>query len=47
VPSSISSSIRSLVVGVIPTSPPCAVLDIAGVLSAQELSELAGNQLSE
>lgn len=47
VPSSISSSIRPLVVGVIPTSPPCAVLDIAALLSAQELSALAGSQLSE
>jgi purine-binding chemotaxis protein CheW len=39
---SISSSIRALVVGIIPTSPPCAVLDVASLLSAPELASLAG-----
>jgi purine-binding chemotaxis protein CheW len=43
-PSSLAPGIRMLVVGVIPTSPPCAVLDIASLLSAPELSSLAGNQ---
>ncbi len=43
-PSSLAASVRSLVVGVIPTVPPCAVLDIASLLSAPELSSLAGIQ---
>jgi purine-binding chemotaxis protein CheW len=46
-PSSISSAIRQLVVGVIPTSPPCAVLGVAGLLGAPELSSLAGGQAFE
>lgn len=45
-PSSISLGIRALVVGVIPTSPPCAVLDLTGLLGAPELASLAGNQPS-
>jgi len=45
-PSSVSVGIRTLVVGVIPTSPPCAVLDIASLLSAPELASLAGIQPS-
>jgi purine-binding chemotaxis protein CheW len=45
-PSSVSVGIRALVVGVIPTSPPCTVLDIASLLSAPELASLAGNQPS-
>jgi purine-binding chemotaxis protein CheW len=43
-PSSLASGVRALVVGVIPTSPPCAVLDVASLLSAPELSSLAGTQ---
>jgi purine-binding chemotaxis protein CheW len=43
-PSSISSSIRALVVGVIPTSPPCAVLDVTSLLGVPELASLADNQ---
>ncbi len=42
VPSSIAPAIRSLVLGVIPTSPPCAVLELASLLSAPELASLAG-----
>ncbi|HEY5375519.1 MAG TPA: chemotaxis protein CheW [Polyangiaceae bacterium] len=42
VPSSIAPAIRGLVLGVIPTSPPCAVLEVASLLSAPELSSLAG-----
>jgi len=45
-PSSVSVGIRALVVGVIPTSPPCAVLDLTSLLSAPELASLAGNQPS-
>lgn len=45
-PSTVSAGIRALVVGVIPTSPPCAVLDIASLLGAPELAGLAGNQPS-
>ncbi len=45
-PSSVSVGIRTLVVGVIPTSPPCAVLDIASLLRAPELASLAGIQPS-
>jgi purine-binding chemotaxis protein CheW len=45
-PSSVSVGIRALVLGVIPTSPPCAVLDLTGLLSAPELASLAGNQPS-
>jgi len=45
-PTSIASSVRPLVVGVISTSPPCAVLDVAGLLSAPELAALAGSQAS-
>jgi purine-binding chemotaxis protein CheW len=43
-PSAVAGGIRTLVVGVIPTSPPCAVLDIESLLSAPELALLAGNQ---
>jgi purine-binding chemotaxis protein CheW len=43
VPSSLSSAIRGYVVGVIPTSPPCAVLEVASLLGAAELSALAGS----
>jgi purine-binding chemotaxis protein CheW len=46
VPSSVSAAIRALVVGVIPTAPPCAVLDIGSLLSAPALASLAGNQPS-
>ncbi|HEY3668871.1 MAG TPA: chemotaxis protein CheW [Polyangiaceae bacterium] len=42
VPSSIAPAIRNLVVGVIPTSPPCAVLVVASLLGAPELASLAG-----
>jgi purine-binding chemotaxis protein CheW len=42
-PSSVAVGIRALVVGIIPTSPPCAVLDIASLLSAPELASLVGN----
>lgn len=42
VPSSIASAIRSLALGVIPTSPPCVVLEVASLLGASELSSLAG-----
>ncbi len=43
-PSSLASGVRALVLGVIKTSPPCAVLDVASLLSARELSSLAGTQ---
>jgi purine-binding chemotaxis protein CheW len=43
VPSSLSPAIRGYVVGVIPTSPPCAVLEVASLLGAAELSALAGS----
>jgi purine-binding chemotaxis protein CheW len=46
-PTAISSGVRSLVVGVIPTSPPCAVLDVVSLLSVQELALLAGMPLSQ
>jgi len=46
-PSSLVASVRSLVVGVIPASPPCAVLDIASLLSSPELCSLAGTQPAE
>jgi purine-binding chemotaxis protein CheW len=45
-PSSVSLGIRALVMGVIPTSPPCAVLDVTALLGAPELASLAGNQPS-
>ncbi len=41
-PSSLHASLRSLVLGVIPTTPPCAVLDITSLLAAPELASLAG-----
>ncbi len=41
-PSSLSPKLRDFVVGVIPTSPPCAVLDVSSLLSAPDLSSLAG-----
>jgi purine-binding chemotaxis protein CheW len=43
-PSSVPVGLRTLVLGVIPTSPPCAVLDIATLLSVPELASLAGIQ---
>jgi purine-binding chemotaxis protein CheW len=43
VPSSIAPAIRSLVLGVIPTSPPCAVLEVASLLGAPELASLTGS----
>jgi purine-binding chemotaxis protein CheW len=43
VPSSIAPAIRSLLLGVIPTSPPCAVLEVGSLLGAPELSSLAGS----
>ena len=45
-PSSIASAIRSLVLGVIPTSPPCAVLDVTGLLGTPELASFSGTQPS-
>ena len=45
-PSSIAPGVRSSVVGVIPTSPPCAVLDVASLLGAPELAAFAGTQPS-
>ena len=41
-PSSLSPNIRGFVAGVIPTSPPCAVLDVSSLLSAPDLATLAG-----
>lgn len=41
-PSSLSPAIRGFVLGVIPTSPPCAVLDVGSLLSAPALATLAG-----
>lgn len=40
-PASLHSALRALVVGVIPTTPPCAVLDIASLLGAPELAAMA------
>jgi len=41
-PSSLSPRVPGFVVGVIPTSPPCAVLDVSSLFSAPDLSSLAG-----
>ncbi len=46
-PSSLSPAIRGFVVGVIPTSPPCAVLDVTSLLGAPDLSSLAGTTAAE
>ncbi len=45
-PGSLHSALRALVVGVIPATPPCAVLDITSLLAAPELSALAGSPAS-
>jgi purine-binding chemotaxis protein CheW len=47
VPSSVSPAIRGFVAGVIPTSPPCAVLSVANVLGAPELSILTDAQAAQ
>jgi purine-binding chemotaxis protein CheW len=46
-PSSLSPALRGFVVGVIPTAPPCAVLDVSSVLGAPELSSLAASSAAE
>ncbi|MEP7048968.1 MAG: chemotaxis protein CheW [Pseudomonadota bacterium] len=46
-PSSLSAVLRGFVVGVIPTSPPCAVLDVSSLLGAPELSSLVGISAAE
>jgi purine-binding chemotaxis protein CheW len=40
--SSLPPAIRHCVLGVVPASPPCAVLDIASIMSAPELTLLMG-----
>jgi purine-binding chemotaxis protein CheW len=41
-PTTLAEAARELVVGVIPDSPPCSVLDVTRLLDAPELAELAG-----
>jgi purine-binding chemotaxis protein CheW len=41
-PTTASERVRALVVGVIPTTPPCSVLDVAAILDAPELALLSG-----
>jgi len=41
-PASLHAKLRSLVVGVIATTPPCAVLDITSLLESPDLLPLAG-----
>lgn len=42
-----SSLARGFVAGVIPTCPPCAVLDVLGLLGASEISSLAARSAAE
>ena len=40
-PASITPSVRALTRGIIPSQPPCVVLDVATLLTAPELAELS------
>jgi len=41
-PASLTPGMRALSRGVIPSQPPCVVLDVASLLAAPELAELSG-----
>jgi purine-binding chemotaxis protein CheW len=41
-PATASARARELVVGIVPTPPPCALLSVSAILAVPELAELAG-----